>query len=269
MKNKITSLFAFFALVVLISSCSDNSTTTPDTTTTDMFPNTIGNYWINENYSLDTLGAIDMTSKSTDSTIVTGSMQLNGKLATELTTIAKDTTTKNYISKGTNQLFSGADMINGLVGAFTAYISVDPNKLYLDEKWLLVADQSQTSWAIATKNFTNIPFSYNTTMNGTMSGTTVVTGKKGTTLKMTIQGKEYTAQEYIMESNLNSNLSIIIPIGTIKIQNTQHFWLVPGVGLVKQQVDNIVIDMDIPSAKIKQTQKFAGGVSNCIRFKLK
>lgn len=271
MKNKLASLLAMLALVLIISSCGSDTTTT-DPASTDMFPNTIGNYWVNEDYDLDTLGNIDAKSMSFDSTIVSGSMQLNGKLATELSSFTigtKDTAQKTYLAKGTNNLYISADMINGVVGMFAAFISVDPTKMYLDEKWLLIADQSQSTWNVATKNFSNIPFTYNGTINGVMSGNTIVTGKKGTTLNVTIQGKSYTAQEYIMESNLTSNLTITIPAGTIKIKNTQHFWIAPGVGLVKQMVETTLVNLDITLAQIKQTQKFPGYQSTCVRFKLK
>ena len=72
-----------------------------------------------------------------------------------------------------------------------------------------------------------------------------------------------------MESNIVSNLSIIIPAGTVKVKFVNHIWIVNGIGMVKQSTENIIIDMDISLAGIKQIQKIPGGKANCIRYKLK
>lgn len=270
MKNKLASLLAMLALVLIISSCGSDTPATP-VESTDVFPNMVGNYWINENYSLDTLGVVDTKSLTIDSTIVTGSVLMNGKQATEMTSYtigSKDTASKAYIAKEGNTVFMDAMSINELASAFSGFVEVDATKLYLDEKWLLIVDPSKTSWTSATKNFTNIPFKYST-FAGTMSGTNIVTGRKGGTESITLQGKTSTAQEYIMESNIVSNLSIIIPAGTVKVKFVNHIWIVNGIGMVKQSTENIIIDMDVSLAGIKQIQKIPGGKATCIRYKIK
>ncbi len=239
-----------------------------------MYPNTIGSYWINQNYSIDTLGNINTKSLTTDSTIVTGMKQLDGKLATEFSSISSATTTKSYNAKEANKVFISADGINSLLNIFSTVISVDPSKITLDEKWLMIADQSQSSWKVANKTFSKVPFTF-ATNKGTFSGTTLVNSKKGNTQNFDIQGTSYSAQEYVVESNITINLSVVIdplpiplPAGTIKITNVQHYWFANGVGLVKTQTDNTIMDINITLANLKQKQNIPGNVKNCIRFNL-
>ena len=157
MKNIKFNLLSLMALAgLLLFGCSDNNSTTPTPTDNpdDFFKMEVGNYWVYQVDQTDTSANVIPNKTSYDSTVITSSLQFQGKLALK---------SRHFITDENNEKLEE-----------DVYYSVENSKFYLwadnigneqlklpFDNWLLIADFDATTWTIFDSTVSvNIPVSY-------------------------------------------------------------------------------------------------------------
>jgi len=266
MTNKIVILLTFLGLFFLVS-CSDDSSTNP-TTEPNYFPTKIGNYWVYENYSLDSTGKRITSTKAIDSIVIykqetedvltIKNAQIS--VAKHFYTDKESEEQKLYYTK--DALYQKFDQIPGL-GAELFGIKI---KDYIPLNWVLLIDFKNTNWTIIPQGSVKI-----TDQTIPAAGKVdldlnyTLVGAKGGTKQFTIAGKQYTANEYKLSFKISGNVILKdlfnaeVPISEITFPTSMYF--VEGIGLVYTKTDGITINI----AGVAN-QRVDGNESELVRF---
>ncbi|MGA2297030.1 MAG: hypothetical protein ABSG15_05725, partial [FCB group bacterium] len=149
MKIKKRLLFAFIltGLIIFISCSSNNNPTTPNNNNKVNFSSLAYlNYWINNNYNIDTLGQQTGTI-TVDSTVVTDSTIKAGHKAYVLTVynMNKMPTDTQYVYEDSVRYYTHSHFFNSIVAKKLAGY---PNPFDIGDRWIKLADYDSTSWNI-------------------------------------------------------------------------------------------------------------------------
>ncbi len=254
----ITLVLAFLAIMLIINGCS--SSTSP-TTTKNFFPIVSGNYWVYASYNLDSLGNKDLTSLTTDSTVITGTQTLYGKSSFIFTTYnsKNGSSSQNFYTE------------NGKLYTAVANIMPDttqiPLPLNIPEAWIVIADPDSSSWTIFTQTYDNTNVSLPGYGSAKLTGTFTIKGEKGTQSTMQTgenQSISVTAQEYKLVYSFVGNVTITgLPLPmTLNFTGTRHSWYGENIGLIQSRTDPATIS--IGGGLI--TQKIQGSESDMLRY---
>ena len=265
MTNK-TLIIALLGLFLLVS-CSDDNTTNPPTEQ-NFFPLNIGNYWVYENYSLDSTGKRLIQTKAIDSVVVY-------KQETEdVLTIksAKISVAKHHYSDKDPEeqklyytkdaLYQKFDRIPGL-GAELFGIKI---KDYIPLNWVLLIDFKNTNWTIIPQGNVKIPDQTIPAVGKVdLELNYTLVGAKGGTKQFTINGKQYTANEFKLSFKISGNVILKdlfnakVPISEITFPTSMYF--VDGIGLAYTKTDGVNINI----AGVAN-QRVDGNESELVRF---
>ncbi len=248
MLNKTKIAVTILGLIFLIS-CSDDNTTQP-TTEQNFFPLNLNNYWVYENYQLDSAGNKVLATKAIDSMIVAKQetedvltmKSVKISVAKHYYTNKDSEDQKLYYSK--DALYQKFDQIPGL-GAELFGIKI---KDYIPLDWVLLVDFKNTNWTIIPQGSVKIP---DQTIPGAgkvdLDLSYTLVGTKGGTKQFTISGKQYTANEYKLSFKLSGNVILKdlfdakVPISEITFPTSMYF--VDGLGMVYTKTDGVNINI--------------------------
>lgn len=248
MINKIFYAITLIGFLFLVS-CSDDNSNTP-TTEQNFFPLTIGNYWVYENYQLDSAGNKITASKAIDSMVIV-KQEIEDVLTIKNANISeakhyysyKDAEDqKLYYTK--DALYQKFDQIPGL-GATLFGVKISE---YIPLSWVMLVDFKNQNWTIIPQGNVKIADQTIPTagrvdldLNYTLVGT------KGGTKQFTINGKQYTGNEYKLAFKLSGNVILKdlfnakVPISEITFPTSMYF--VDGVGMVYTKTDGVNINI--------------------------
>lgn len=258
MKNKY--LYLILILPFLLLSCSEDNTNSPnDSEVYGILPSSKGNYWIYENYTLDSIFTRKSKTNTIDSIVVTRDTLRLGKTAsvfTDYASVSGGNFTKSgddYYYNDKSRLYVHSDFITG---NFPANIS---SFIKLDEQWMIVADENDNDWTILEQDLDTIKL-------GTfgITGKIIMRGKKGTIKDFTITNETKQAQEYIINISYSGKTSIQgLPI-TIDFSMKIYLYFVKGIGLV-----NTITQMNPVEIPLFGSLPGSFTESNLIRYNVK
>ena len=135
-----------FGTLLLINSCSETTSTND---VKNYFPNAVGNYWVYESFTLDTLGNRVESTRTIDSIAITGTTSIFlGRNSDIYTTYP--------LSGGEKECYYYTE--NGRF--YTNIGNVMPPQLpfpidYTDA-WIVIADPDSASWSIFAQSLTDV-----------------------------------------------------------------------------------------------------------------
>ncbi len=300
MLNKLKSSIALLGFVSLIgfSSCTEDTTTTPDNSSPTIgkaFITTTGSYWIYQNQVLDTNGIIVTALGSTfDSTFVKSNYSLDGKQATELATFTIDApgvpatgeaSIEIYAKEGEKVYVNTTNLLSDMGEG----LPFDIGDISNIDKWLVLL-QDASNWDILTFpiNVPNFNFVDGLPVTLQLAGNLTLKGKKVGEEDITINGTKYRAAKYTTISSVVAEIQLgedFILIGrkgtqlaTLTSPTETSIWIVNGIGIVKTDTKPFTTKLSIvPSFKAlvstfgitDSETKNGGDVSTLIRYNVK
>jgi hypothetical protein len=272
--KKISVLFSVVLLtgVFLLSSC--NNSTTPSTPSKNYFPiSALFNYWIYQKYQLDTTSQAAvfklLSPFSVDSAFISNKNSTKlGKSCSEQTTINADEnlTQLDYFYTAGQQLYALSDYVipNELRNAPIAL------PISISNRWILLADNasSSDSWTIFDTTLSNVNYDIPNIGLAVINGDYKITGNRGTEASIEVDSstiaKYYTAKEFKVVHTFTGTVKYSIFTFDLPYNITLHYWYVDNIGLVKYQLDPIVINLTALNFSFVSK----GVVKNMIRYKL-
>lgn len=270
--KKVLYTFLFVASLAIFASCSSDNSTNP-TTTGKPLPLSQGNYWVYENYTLDSTNNRVASSMTIDSTYITQTFIEDVLTNKGVTVYESETKNSGTQIKTTTRYYSND---NGIYQKFTS-IPGFPSDLFglkigdmINIGWILYVDLKNANWVSFPEqsisiDSINIPNAgnINLTLKYSMSGS------KGTTKQFTINGKTYTGQGYNTNIIITGTVKLLdipilppVPISEINVPTTLYY--VDGIGLVYSKSSSFKVSI---STFFNQT--FEGTERNLIRFNVK
>jgi hypothetical protein len=219
MKKFALIVFLTLTFAVIFSACSSS---TDSTDTTNYYPMKSGNFWV---YATST--KMDgTTTNSVDSTVTKEQSTQFGQLCFRFENYSdgiKGNDTYQYSAN--NKLYTSIKSVLPSPDLLPL-----PSNLVPDA-WVVIADNNSSSWDIFTLPVDSIPITYGG-LTFSLSGTIKIQGKKSEKTTVNFMDKNYTAQKFIMEVNINGTIGGTIPVNfTIKT----NYYYVENIGLVKSE----------------------------------
>lgn len=245
MKSLFTSVFILIAmgLSLGISSCSDDTTTTP-TTDGDIMPLKTGSYYVYTNTRLDSLtGAPDLTSVTNDSMVVGTSSVKEGKTAFSFDVFRNNEKIRtDFYAKDGQTIWGYWQFIPPGIQLTDLINSILPQ----NRRWSKFADFTANSeWTIADTNLTglSIPFSG---INIPTTAVITMKGKKLTTGIETVNGVDFPkTTKFELTLSITPTVEFTIPpnpptkINLNPIIVNQYIWVAENVGIIKEDFPNV------------------------------
>ncbi|MDX9791471.1 MAG: hypothetical protein WC313_10795 [Candidatus Kapaibacterium sp.] len=233
MKQIISLFLLATAGLYLLSSCSEEKSTTPSDR--NLFPETNGSYWIyNSTYVED---GEDKT--ETDSTVAVGKETIKSQSATKFAVYVEGQEVETYYR------YSNDSKLYALPSELLSQdiVAIIPSDLLPDE-WVVVADDKADNWEMFQFNVENIPLEFSG-VSAVLNGQLKVTGIKGGSTSLTIDGSTVNAQEFTTKINYTgqinySGMNIDLPFEII----TKHYFA-DGIGLVKTETPKQEISVNL------------------------
>ncbi len=265
MKNiKIAGML--IALTFLIISCSDDSSTNP-VTTKNYFPNTTGNYWIFNDFSLD----IDNQKEepdmpSIDSTAITGTEVAFGKTLSkyDIFTLINDIYIKQQemrLAYDDGSFYMRSNFINTFLKFDDLGVELPFN---LPDTLLRIIDtKNANEREVYSKTYTDFgipdtPFG-NLVLNGTMK----ITSKKALDEVITINGVNVNAVKYTIPISLKGKITAsLIYEDEFEYILNYHIWLAENIGIVKTNLESKLLEIPI----VNQNFPYYGYVTELVRY---
>ena len=231
--------------MLLLNSCSDNSSDTPKTPTGNKyFPTVIGSWWTYTNYDLDSLNNKIAESEFQDKVVLDSTEMIAEKKAYVYKYLNMDGTPTgaedNYLYATTTQIFH--------------YFSIVPETdfslpIEIPTDWYKIADYNDTEWTLYTQTVEDMEME---TGNGTakLSGDIAIKIKNdgtdnvnyGANLDKTVDCKVFTLT-FSFEGNMTmAGIPIPIPFN-FSVVNKNYYG--NGIGLVKNETLPFAITINV------------------------
>lgn len=250
MKNFVSVLFSITALIIVLSSCSDNSTQ-PSDTHKAFFPLSTNIYWLYERYLLDDQGNPIDNSKVQDSLAVTKTALLLNKNCFEVSSFdfQKQLIEKNYYYFEADAYYTFSDYINNMFKKVGQAVGFDI-PIRLSDKWLKIADFNKQTWQISVDTVPDVEVMTGVTIGGIMT----ITGEKGTATNETVLGKTTDVQQFIIRVNFAGKIKSPFITDDIPINFVIYNYYAKDFGLYITRNDKTNIDYKIGKATIEATE---------------
>lgn len=268
----ITALLGFASCSDSSSPSDNNNNNNNNNPAKNYIPLAKGNSWVYDDVDLDTLTGNPIESSLSE---VTDSIVLVSTVAGR----ADASTLKSYrLGVETDEM-----VIAKTNTTFDTYLATPFLDEFLEDTkstWRTMVDFSKSSWTVLDTNLANITFIDTEVETGfgklpltvKATGTLKTTGTKGGTATLTIDGKNVTAQEYIIETKVNATLSPSIALITfepLSVTQTMRMWFAEDIGLVKSHEDPLKVEVKYSGAVTgKQVQNFLGKQRTLKRYKV-
>jgi hypothetical protein len=265
--KKVKVILSIFFAVFALNSCSDDST---NPSNPDYFPLLVGNYWVYEQYTLDSTNTKVAGSKITDSAHVVSTQNENVLTMSGVTTyktkhtlsVGLPTEQRNY--KDDNAIYQYFDQIPGL--GFNLFGQNLSDLFPVD--WVKLIDFKNPTWTILPADTITIP---ELTLSGFRVSVKIIfniTGSKGSTKSFTVGSKNINTQDYTLSINITGEAKSLdipllpaIPLTAFSIPT--HYYLADGIGLVSMKTESSTIKI---STYFNQT--LPGSESTLIRYNI-
>jgi hypothetical protein len=234
----------------LFSACSDDSTE-PSKDSAGYFPSNIGSYWVYERFSTDTLKNPIVESLSEDSSVIISeavtylnhSAYLQNTYSDIAETMSDYFYSENYALHGTLFYVMPREIRSGVI----------PLPFEITDRWVKIADPNATTWDIFDTTLTNVDYSLPGIGTFKFTGTFSVKGEKKSQSVVQI-GEEgsktnVNAQQFDIVNTLEGKISGTIPVS---ISTKLHLYYADNIGLVKQELDPFIIDINYILGKFHQ-----------------
>jgi len=245
MKNIKLNILSLIALAgFLLFSCSDNNSTTPtlNDDPKDFYKMELGNYWVYQIDQTDTSANTMPNTTSYDSTVITSSLQYQGKTALK---------TRHYYTDENNENMEE-----------DVYYSVEDSKFYLwaDDygneqlkvpfgSWLLIADFDGTTWTLLDSTIT-LNLQLDSNISGVLNAEIKLTGSKGNKQQISIKNQNHEAQVFNQTLTVKGTLSLgIIPLPIDETMIIKYYF-VKGIGLSRVEQNALGIAIPLIGAYI-------------------
>ncbi len=272
------SVLSCLAIVALLgfASCSDSSSPSNNnndnnnnnTPTKNYMPLADGNSWVYDDVDLDTLTGNPIASSLAE---VTDSIVLVSTVAGR----ANASTLNSYVA--------GIETNSSVVAKTSTTYDMRMKTPFLDEfvkdtkaSWRTLVDFSKDTWMVLDTNLANIPF-VETEFSGVPvvvkgSGNLKVTGRKGSTGNVMLDGKSVPTQEYIIETTVAATLAANIGLVTfepLNVTTTTRIWFAEEIGIVKSIEAPVKVEVKYSGlASGTQVQSFLGKERTLKRYKV-
>ncbi|HPI20020.1 MAG TPA: hypothetical protein PKY56_06575 [Candidatus Kapabacteria bacterium] len=226
----------------LIVSCSDDSSTNPETTK-NYFPNTTGNYWIFNEYTLDFDNQKENPDIPTiDSAAITGTEVAFGKTLSkyDVFTLISDIYQKQQemrLAYESGTFYMRSNYLNNMMKLDNLPIDLP---LQLPDSILkIINTKSSAEFEVFSKTLKDIPISYGG-INATVNGEFKITSKKSAEDVMTINGVSVKTFKYTLPISLTITIkAAIFPIPIpISFSTNYNLWIAENIGIVKTQLES-------------------------------
>jgi hypothetical protein len=269
MKSLLTSVFIIIAmgLSLGISSCSDDTTTTP-TTDNDNMPLKTGSYHVYSITRLDSLtGNPDPSSVTNDSMVIGTSSIKEGKTAFAFDVFRNNEKirTDHYSKEGQTvwgywQFIPPGIQLTDLINAIVPQT----------RRWSKFADFAATSqWIIADTSITGVSIPFNG-QNIPLTSVITMRGKKVSTATEVIKGISFpNTTKFELTLTLKPSITLFgtqIPVDSINVK--QFVWIAQNVGIVKEEFPALDLRVVVPGLEPIQF-KGDGFVRELLRYSIK
>lgn len=215
--KKLVLFFTAVLLVTFLSSCKEDSTTSPDPEQGTGFPLAAGNWWKYDTYEVDVNGNPLGDLKTTYTTTLGSKITLDGREAYEMMSSDDgEDEEKSYISVDNNGVYS--------------YNSpeVDDNGNVTPGLWVKIVDFKNSSWDIASEPINEEEEGYKQT------GTITLKGVRQGTTNVTYKGKSYSATTYLNIITTDLTTEILVDeeweVDKTMRSDTTNYVFIGGIG---------------------------------------
>ena len=258
------------ASVAFLAACSSNDNSTNPQGSKNYMPNTIGTYWIQERYNLDTANNKINTEPIMDSTVVSGKETLFGKLIDSLSVFTLSGTTWQksnnlFYYKEVPKVYMRSNILTSMIGLQNLPIQLP---FTIPDTLMLVADPDGIVWNLMTITFMEIPINVPQFGTGKLGGSFTASEKRELPEFVMVGTQNMTAIKFTIDLTLKCTITLdLIPIPIpIEIKRYFHIWFVENVGLVKMYLEPTVFNLDLGTTPI--TFNMDGLVSTVVRYNI-
>lgn len=208
-------------LFVLLAGCNDD----PDQPAggTIAFPAKQGDVWMYTTTTYDSTGQ-QVGSLDYDTARVVGTFTLGGRTGTRISTghiQILDTSKSGQII--TYSSYEDAAYSVDRSALYSVVDIGDSSSLFAGRRWIRIADESMTNWAVLD---TTVSFS---TSSGTSTQRLVMTGARGGERTVNVKGQDHVGREY----TLTITYTMTEPGGAVQTAEQRvHYWITPDLGIL-------------------------------------
>ncbi|PKL80078.1 MAG: hypothetical protein CVV25_05730 [Ignavibacteriae bacterium HGW-Ignavibacteriae-4] len=240
MKKQLLTLTALLGLSLMLFSCSDDKTTSPDPDPTEDVS------YVNSNITSYTYNEYDLDSENKEVTETTHQDSLNyeqqtskdGKTADEYqvyTNVDGSYTSdgNEYYAGETNKLYAHLSVFQSM------FANIEANGFSLESlfdgagDWFLIADAKATkAWTLFNGTVT-----FDLPIIGPTDGDVNITMANKTTESIMINDKATSVDRY----SYTANIKATTPLGPIDLDVTGAFWIAPNIGIIRSNVNSFTV----------------------------
>lgn len=252
MKKTIFILTILLSASLITISCSDDKTTGPSDTK-NYFPQSIGSWWVFDNYELDQSGNRIEESIAEDSVAITGKEVILGKE----TYIYSDFYLGNEFDKTNRFVENNSYWVhNSLIEPDLGDLGIEFPLDFTDD-WVKIADPSMTNWSILTQEIKDLVIEIEG-ITVTINGNVAIFVDKGSTKNITVDSKSISSQEFVVNYKFTGTFTAVIPIPqTLNFTVKTHFWFGEDAGLISGITDPVSIDLVVEKVEINGSETIA------------
>ena len=136
-----------------------------------------------------------------------------------------------------NSVFMHSSFISTVAESICNTIGVDSLPIKLDRKWFKLADYTRNEWVISEHSFTDFPL-----FSGFISGNCVINAKKGNIDSLFLNNKVYKTTTFVLEAKIDGVLydsSNFVSNEPISMTMSNEIVLADGIGKIKNTMSPI------------------------------
>jgi hypothetical protein len=246
MKKIFSQLFLSAFALLIITSCSNNdSSTSPIETTGSFFNMKVGSYWTYTSHDYNSDGTINESTLSYDSLVVTSTEQLWGKTAYNVSEFS--TNDAGVMTKDLDYAYSYADgklYVSSSFLDFKSMLPFDINYTFPTDQWFLLADQKGTTWSVLPSAVTideqDLPIpGYS---GAKISGEYQIYMKKLANDSTLVNGTKVNTMNFELRNNITGNIKVTyigVPLTIpFEINLIYNLSFGDGIGMIKKILPN-------------------------------
>lgn len=248
--KRILILFNLGVLLIFAIACKETST---GPTYKVLLPMSIGNYWIYDTYTLDSMNRRTTDPPGKDSVVITSKVEKLGKEGYTFTTYSLDSL-GNY-QKGSEtiyrteegKLYAHSGIITDMLKRFPFELPVQ-----IDEQWLMLVDPDDDFWRIYELEIpeTSIPLIQGLTIKGKIE----IYGSKENIENITVANNNYNCQGYLIRQYFKGTIKFATYSFPIEFERKSYNWFANDYGLFH----TINKSFEIPIPMTTNSMKFEG-----------
>jgi hypothetical protein len=235
--NRIIFSLAIFFLSIIIISCSEDNPS--DSNQTTLLPIKTGNYWIYENYTLDSNNNRIQGNPSIDSTIVTGTITLHDTTGAIFITYNTDSSGTNsgdsaFYHTNKMKVYVYSNYFTSIIGNLPFNINIP-----ISEQWVKLVDSDDEDWKVIeqeipdTQIFPGVTIKGTATILGTNAGLEIVNA----------ESQNFNTRKFILKMTFTGNIVLFSNTLPINLERKTYLYFADNVGLIKSIVEPMKIEL--------------------------